>query len=96
MSAFLNITSLILGLIAWVIPLALFCRRHQATPAAVLASGTACAAALLLQLGEIAHRVAIHDCSAIIDTIGAVLLAAAVLVAVTAALNLASLLIRTK
>lgn len=96
MSAFLNITSLILGLIAWVIPFPLLCRRQRAAPAATLASGTACAAALLLQLGEIAHRVAIHDYPAIIDTIGAVVLAAVILVTVTAALNLALLLIRHK
>lgn len=96
MSAFLNITSLILGLIAWVIPFALLCRRQRAVPAATLASGTACAAALLLQLGEIAHRVAISDYSAIADTIGAIVFAAAVLVAVTIVLNLAAILFRAK
>ncbi|MBQ8397328.1 MAG: hypothetical protein IJX53_03895 [Clostridia bacterium] len=96
MSAFLNITSLILGLIAWVIPFALLCRRQRAAPAAALASGTACACAMLLQLSEIGHRVAINDYAAIADTIGAVVLAAAVLVAVTVALNAAAFLIRRK
>ncbi len=89
MSAFFNITSLTLGLIAWAIPLALLLRDMDSHAGGVLASGTACMTALLLQLCEIGHRVAIHDYPAIIDTIGAVIFAAMVLVAVTTVLNLA-------
>lgn len=96
MSAFLNIASLTLGLIAWVVPLALLLRRQRATPGATLASGAACAVALLGQLGELAHRVAIHDYAAIADTIGAIVFAAAVLVIVTTALNLTAVLVRPK
>ena len=95
MSGFLNIASIFLGLVAWAIPLALVLRR-QSGRGGIMASGTACSAALLLQLGEIAHRAAIDDYSAIADTIGAIVVAGVVLVAVTAVLNLAAVLIRTK
>ncbi|MBR7185535.1 MAG: hypothetical protein IKD37_08005 [Clostridia bacterium] len=61
-----------------------------------MASGTACSVALLLQLGEIMYRAAIDDYSAIADTIGAIVVAGVVLVAVTAVLNLAAVLSRTK
>jgi len=95
MSTFFSITSLTLGLIAWAIPLALILRR-QSGRGGITASGTACSVALWLQLGEIMHRAAIDDYSAIADTIGAIVVAGVVLVAVTAVLNLAAVLIRTK
>lgn len=88
MSAFFNITSLALGLVAWSVPLAFLLRGLLAHAGGVLGSVGACAASLLLQLGEIAHRVSINDYSAISDTIGAILLAGTVLVVVTFALNL--------
>lgn len=46
-----------------------------------------CAAALLFQILEMAHRSAIGDVSAILDTIGAVAAGAGVLVLISAVLN---------
>ena len=92
----LNIGSLILGIGAWVFagfaivaPMASASRKHT-----VVSFGS-CVIALLLQLLEINRRVVLGDYAAIEDTIGAILLASIVLIAVTILLNLWALL-RTK
>lgn len=91
MSPFLNITSLCLGLISWIIPI--LCLRQK--PHSISVSGASflcCALALLLQLAEVKHRVTIGDLSAVMDTINAVVFAGAVMVGVCVLLNLAAFL----
>lgn len=90
-SMFYNLGSILLGLIAWLLPLVylaagkrrgLFCGSSFAL----------CALSLYLQLREVLHRAGIGDFSAIEDTIGAVVFAATVLLITTAVLNALTLL----
>lgn len=85
-----NILSLFLGLTAWGLGFAAIAGKGR--PALVFSSMTACAMSLLLQLWEVHSRAGLGDWAAVEDTIGAVLFAAAALVAVTVAVNLAALL----
>lgn len=87
MNALLNVWSLILGLLSWLT--ALFdISRGRRSCWGVLASFLCCAGAMLLQLFQVRTLVQINDISALMDTIGAVTFAAAVLFAVTLLLNL--------
>ena len=100
-----NVTSLVLGLLSWVFPLAdMVCllllgnkggsKRRLAFS---LFSGAACAISLLLQLLAVEYLVSVEDWSALMDTFGAVAFAAKVLVFVTILLHLVSwVLFRTK
>lgn len=89
MSTFLNLGSLILGLAAWVIPIAaISMRKKRPLNLFSIYSFSFCAAALLFQLLQVQHLVRIGDLSAIMDTIRATCIAAVVLVVVTGALNL--------
>ena len=78
----LNISSLVLGLAAWGFGLAAL-RRGKSS----LVSFALCLTALVLQFAELTHRARIGDTSAILDTVGAVTLAAAVLSVGTIVLN---------
>ncbi len=89
MSAFFNISSVLLGLAAWSLPLwSIFTRRHRSGQ-----SGTSfglCSLSLLMQIFEIRHRVYIDDFSAIEDTLHAVVLAAMILLCIALILNIAA------
>lgn len=89
MYGLLNTASLLLGLAAWALPIASLIRRKK--PQTAL-SAACCSLSLLCQILYTQHLVSIRDWSAIEDTHGAVTLAAAVLVCVTAILNAPSLL----
>ena len=93
LSAFYNMASLALGLAAWILPLLGLAQRRKARfPACYsLASFGACLVALTMQFFEIRHRVAIHDLSAVMDTIDALAGVAAILAVVTFLLNAALL-----
>jgi hypothetical protein len=78
----LNVSSLLLGLTAWGFAIAGIRRRKIS-----LTSFALCLTALVLQFMELTHRARIGDVSAILDTVGAVTLAAAVLSAGTVLLN---------
>ena len=78
----LNVSSLLLGLTAWSFAIAGIRRRKIS-----LTSFALCLTALVLQFMELTHRARIGDVSAILDTVGAVTLAAAVLSAGTMLLN---------
>ena len=93
MSMFCNVASILLGLLAWLLGY-LALTRHSARVSHVLTAGsfTSCTLALLLQFFEIGVRAAINDFSAILDTMRAVIIAACVLVIVTAVLNIAAAL----
>lgn len=97
MYAWCNIASLLLGLLAWALPLRAWSRRG--CPGALrqslwhaAGSGAACALSLLLQLADAAHLAAIGDWAALADTSCAVAEAAAILVAVTLLLNVLAVL----
>jgi len=87
----LNLGSLVLGLGAWG-----FALSSMAAPRAAVShrrsvfSFCFCTVSLLFQLLEIGRRVSLGDYAGIEDTIRAVLLASAVLTAVTILLNLAA------
>lgn len=91
MTTFLHLTSLGLGLLAWALAITALIRRRFG--GLNLTSLTACGLALLLQLAEADHLAnGLEDISALMDTINAVVTAGAVLLAVTAVLNLMALL----
>ena len=80
-----------MGLMAWALPVAALAGRKKP---AVFCAGSfgLCCLSLLFQLLELRRRCAVGDFSAVDDTIGAVLFAAEVLLAVAAALNTAAFL----
>lgn len=90
MGVFLTVGSLVFGLISWGIPLVLLARKTSATNAALKGSFISLGCALVSLFMEILytnHLVAINDLSAILDTQGAIVFGAFVLVTVTAILN---------
>lgn len=87
----MNLGSLLLGLLAWVLPLREWTRRlngGEERPLSGIGSAVCCALSLLLQLLYGRHLVEIRDWSALMDTAGAVTVVAGILVAVTILLNL--------
>ena len=96
MSAQLSLGRIILGLISWIIPVLAMSRYQKGKPGferstfSVL-SFSACLLSLILQFFEIKHRVALHDWSALMDTIGALCSVAIFLVIITVALNVLAL-----
>lgn len=91
MPGLLNLGSLVLGLIAWILPVFNLSRRDKAgrrgRAALSAASFVACAAALCMQLFYADHLVRIEDWSALADTSHAAAWVSAVLLAVTVILN---------
>lgn len=85
----MNIASLVLGLISWIIPIIAIarCKRVPLGPGM-----TCCAAALLLQLMEAKRRVNLSDWSALMDTIDAVVFAALVMLGICLVLHAAAFL----
>ena len=78
----LNVSSLLLGLTAWGFAIAGLKRRRMS-----LTSFALCLTALVFQFAELTHRAQIGDVSAILDTVQAVTMAAAVLSAGTLFFN---------
>ena len=89
-SMFHNLTSILLGLLAWALPI-LYLRVKKRRELFCCGSFAACALSLLFQLREVMDRTNIGDLSAIMDTINAVNFCAAVLMTVTLILNLIAL-----
>ena len=89
MSAYYSIGSILLGLAAWGIPY--FSRRKikhfGGWSKAVFLSFCCCLAALFLQFLEIRYRVESRDVAGLMDTIGAIVAAAAVLIVGTFCMN---------
>ena len=88
-AGWMNLASLALGLLAWMLPVAAMIRPRALHPALplVCVSFAACAAALYLQLRYHAHLSRIEDVGAFLDTAQAAAFASAVLLCVTLALN---------
>jgi uncharacterized membrane protein len=92
---FLNLGSLLLGLVAWIVPI--LAMKHPNKNAVKkcfrfsIVSFSACIASLCFQLFEINHRVQIQDWSAIMDTIGTLIWTAVILAVITLTLNIMAL-----
>lgn len=96
-AGWLNIGSLALGLIAWIIPVFNLLRdKKQVNKKWVvfsIISISACAISICFQIFYNYHLVKIEDWSALMDTMGAVASASAVLVIVTILLNALTLIV---
>jgi len=90
--AWFNVGSLLLGLIAWILPIINLAKynkaKHKNWVALLFASMSGCAISVLFQIVYQKHLVNVEDWSAVMDTIGGVLFVSTVLVAVTITLNL--------
>lgn len=92
-SMMLNMGSLILGVGAWVLAIfAIITPKPAKSHRNTMFSFCFCVLSLISQLFEINNRVSIGDYSTIDDTIGAVLIAAVVLIVITIALNTMALI----
>lgn len=89
MSVYYSIGSILLGLVAWWIPYAARgkVRNFGGLSKYVLLSFCCCVGALFLQFLEIRYRVQIRDFSGLMDTIGAIVVAAVVLIMGTFGMN---------
>lgn len=92
LSILLNIGSILIGLGAWALAfLALSAKRTSTSRRFSVTSLSCCAISLIFQFCEIANRANHGDYAAIEDTIRAIIIAAIILVTVTAILNFAAL-----
>jgi cytochrome c oxidase subunit 4 len=94
---FLNLGSLVLGLIAWIFP-AVYLVQHNKISSKRYAAFTVtslsfCAIALCLQLFYTDHLVKIEDWSALLDTSHATALVSTLLLVVTIVLNVIALFV---
>lgn len=91
-AGWLNLGSLVFGLIAWGLPMLNLARRNKTDAKngvafSATASVSACAIALWMQILYTDHLVKIKDWSALMDTSSAVASVSALLLAVTIVLN---------
>ena len=90
-AGWLNVGSLILGLVAWIIPIISIMkdkkRENMTWFALSIISFSACTVAICLQVFYNLHLVKIEDWSALMDTMRGVAVAATVLTIVTILLN---------
>ena len=96
----LNIGSLIFGLAAWFIPALTIVQLKKAMTkfsiTKLLLSIAACSIALWFQIFYINHLVTLQDWTALMDTISTVTQISAILVIVTIALNVISVILLSK
>jgi len=94
-AGWLNLGSLILGLIAWILPVVNLVQRNKADHrnwvVFSIVSVSACAISLCMQIFYTNHLVEAEDWSALLDTSSAVALVAVILLVVTIILNTFSL-----
>lgn len=90
-STILSLGSLLLGLIAWIVPF-LAMKQPRKNPFKnyffVIVSFSACIGALCLQLFEINNRVQTKDWSALMDTMGTLIWVTVIFAAITFILNI--------
>ncbi|PFA62831.1 hypothetical protein CN378_17460 [Bacillus sp. AFS015802] len=92
MMVWLNVGSLLLGLLAWTLPVVnLVTHRNNHLALAVMSMG-ACALSLSFQIFYHYHLVKVGDWPGIMDITGAVAFASAVLISVTILLNAVTLI----
>jgi len=96
-TGWLNLGSLVLGLIAWILPIVNLMQHNKADhrnwAAFSVASVSACAISLCMQIFYTDHLVKIEDWSALMDTSHAVALVATLLLVVTIILNAITLVV---
>lgn len=93
MIGLLNVGSIVLGLIALILPVVELMRFNKTDQKNLsVISLSACAISLFFQIFYNYHLVKIGDWSALMDTMGAVTFVAAVLLIVTIALNVIALI----
>lgn len=94
----LNVGSLVFGLVAWIIPIVNFLGDKKENVkrwiALTISSFSACAIALCFQILYIYDSVKIGDWSSLMDTMGAVAFASIVLILVTISFNVFALIFR--
>ncbi|MHB8061781.1 MAG: hypothetical protein ACYDG2_03970 [Ruminiclostridium sp.] len=99
-ATWLNLVSLILGLIAWILPVVNLMQHNKADrrnwAVFSVASVSACAISLCMQIFYTNHLVKIEDWSALMDTSSAVALVATLLLVVTIILNAITLVVYGK
>ena len=97
MIGLLNLGSLLLGLLAWILPVVNLMRRkkqdYRNWVVLSIMSISACAISLCFQIFYNYHLVKVEDWSALMDTAGAVSFVAAVLLIVTIILNAITLIV---
>lgn len=98
--SWLNLGSLILGLIAWILPVVSLIQRnkagHRNWAVFSVASISACSISLCMQIFYTDHLVKIEDWSALMDTSSAVAMVTILLLTVTILLNAALLIVYRK
>lgn len=88
MAGYLNVGSLVFGLVAWALPVvSLVKRKAHDWRVYSIASVSACAVALCLQIFYTDHLVKIEDWSALMDISNAAAKVSAILLAITLVLN---------
>ncbi len=96
-AVWLNLGSLVLGLAAWILPVVNLMQHNKADHrnwvVFSVASVSACAISLCMQIFYTNHLVKIEDWSALMDTSQAVALIAALLLVVTIILNAITLVV---
>jgi cytochrome c oxidase subunit 4 len=97
MEGLMNVGSLVLGLIAWILPVVNLAQHNKISSkryaAFTVTSFSFCAATLSLQLFYTDHLVKTEDWSALLDTSHATALVATLLLVVTIVLNISALLV---
>ncbi len=97
MMGWLNLGSLLLGLIAWILPVVSLLRNNKRENKSWIAfsilSMCACAISLFFQILYDYHLVKIEDWAALMDTTGGVVVAATVLLSITIILNVTTLIV---
>ncbi len=96
-AGWLNLGSLILGLVAWILPIVNLLRRNRAGRGNLavfsVASISACAISLCMQIFYTDYLVKIEDWAALMDTFSAVALVSTALLVVTLILNFITLVV---
>lgn len=96
-AGWLNLGSLVLGLIAWILPCINLMKHNKANPRNLVifsvASVSACAISLCMQIFYTNHLVNTEDWSALMDTSPTLVVVASMLLVVTLILNAVTLVV---
>lgn len=97
MNDYLNLGSLLFGLIAWILPIINLMRYQKRGNrnwiALSMMSFSACSLSLCLQIAELNQRVQIGDWTGLMDTTSTLVVVAAILLVVTIVLNAVTLIV---
>ena len=99
MYGWLNLGSLVLGLVAWILPILNLVKRnknHKNWALYLIVSTSACVISLFFQIAYHNYLVRIGDWAALMDTSGAVVLLTFILTVVTILLNTITVIVYNK